>query len=185
MSPLNEDTMMLVNIIRLAVGVATLALLSSIPAAAQAPKLSPQQLNPPALNVNKPIAAPIKPITVPNALTAVSPNGNKQIAAPGAYSSNLNTSIAAPRASGTIALVPDRNVKRASPSYRMEQQYVTYGPKSHAKSPHASDGDPNLAGYGGILQSYPTSSDTSSSGPTSSGWPPCPGGKSPDPYGNC
>jgi len=177
--------MMLINIIRVAVGVPTLALLSSIPAAGQAPKLSPQQLNPPTLSVNKPIAAPIKPITVPNALTAVSPNGNKQIAAPGAYSPNLNTSIAAPKASGTIALVPDRNVKRAPPSYRMEQQSVTYGPKSHARSPHASDGDPNLAGYGGILQSHPTSSDTSSSGPTSSGWPPCPGGKSPDPYGNC
>lgn len=49
---------MLINIIRLAVAVATLALLSSIPAAGQAPKLSPQQLNPPTLNGNKPIAAP-------------------------------------------------------------------------------------------------------------------------------
>ena len=38
---------MMPNIIRLAVGVATLALLSSIPAAGQAPKLSTQQLNSP------------------------------------------------------------------------------------------------------------------------------------------
>jgi hypothetical protein len=60
------------DIIRLAAAVAALALLSSIPAAAQAPKLSPQQLNPPTLIVNKPIAAP----------KAYSPNLNKPIAAP-------------------------------------------------------------------------------------------------------
>ncbi len=66
---------MMPNIIRLAVGVATLALLFSIPAAGQAPKLSTQQLNTPRLNVYKPIAAP-------KALTAYSSNGNKQIAAP-------------------------------------------------------------------------------------------------------
>jgi hypothetical protein len=179
--------MMLINVIRLAVGVATLALLSSIPAAAQAPKLSPQQLNPPAPNVNKPIAAPIKPITVPNALTAVSPNGNKQIAAPGVYSPNMNRSIAAPKASGTVALVPGSNVKRAPPSDRIERNYITYGPKPHAKAQHTYPDDPNSpgAGYGGILQSYPTSSDTSSSGTTGSGYSPCPGGKRPDPYGNC
>jgi hypothetical protein len=58
-------------VIRLAVAVATLALLSSIPAAGQAPKLSTQQLNPPTLSVNKPIAAP----------KAYSPNLNKPIAA--------------------------------------------------------------------------------------------------------
>jgi hypothetical protein len=62
-------------VIRLAAAVATLALLSSMPAAGQA-KLSTQQLNQPTLNVNKPIAAPNKPITV------LSPNGNKLIAAP-------------------------------------------------------------------------------------------------------
>jgi hypothetical protein len=62
-------------IIRLAAAVAALGLLSSIPAAGQA-KLSTQQLNSPTLNVNKPIAAPNKPITV------LSPNGNKLIAAP-------------------------------------------------------------------------------------------------------
>jgi hypothetical protein len=69
-------------VIRLAVAVATLALLSSIPAAGQAPKLSTQQFNQPRLNVYKPIAAPNKPIAVPKALTAYSPNGNKQIATP-------------------------------------------------------------------------------------------------------
>lgn len=56
-------------IIRSAVPVVTVALLSSIPAAAQAPKLSTQQLNSPTLNVNKPIAAP----------KAYSPNLNKPI----------------------------------------------------------------------------------------------------------
>jgi hypothetical protein len=80
---------MMPNFICLVVGVATLALLSSIPAAGQAPKLSTQQLNSPRLNVYKPIAAPNKPIAaqnnpiaVPKALTAYSPNGNKQIATP-------------------------------------------------------------------------------------------------------
>ena len=72
---------MMPNIIRLAVGVATLALLFSIPAAGQAPKLSTQQLNTPRLNVYKPIAAP-KADRRPKALTAYSSNGNKQIAAP-------------------------------------------------------------------------------------------------------
>jgi hypothetical protein len=67
---------MLINIIRLAVAVATFALLSSIPAAGQATKLSPQQLNSPTLSVNKPIAAP----------KAYSPNLNKPIAAPTASS---------------------------------------------------------------------------------------------------
>ena len=67
---------MMPNIIRLAVGVATLALLFSIPAAGQAPKLSTQQLNTPeAESAHKTIAAP-------KALTAYSSNGNKQIAAP-------------------------------------------------------------------------------------------------------
>ena len=98
-------------VIRLPVAVATLAVLSSIPAAGQAPKLSPQQLNPPTLSVNKPIAAPIKPITVPKALTAVSPSGNKQIAAPGAYSSpNLNKSIVARRAPTFAFQHPKRDV---------------------------------------------------------------------------
>jgi len=73
-------------VIRLAVAVATLGLLSSIPAAGQA-KLSTQQLNSSTLNVNKPIAAPNKPITV------LSPNLNKSIAAPKAAT-----------ASGTVAL---------------------------------------------------------------------------------
>jgi len=81
-------------IIRLAAAVATLGLLSSIPAAGQAPKLSTQQLNPPTSNF-KPIAAPNKPITVPKALTSVSPDGNKRIAAPLPNSPNLNK-IAAP-----------------------------------------------------------------------------------------
>jgi hypothetical protein len=72
-----EDTMM-PNIIRLAVAVATLALLSSMPAAGQASKLSSQQLNSPTLNVNKPIAAP----------KVYSPNGNKLIAAPTASSTS-------------------------------------------------------------------------------------------------
>jgi hypothetical protein len=55
-------------IIRSAVPVVTVALLSSIPAAGQT-KLSTQQLNSPTLNVNKPIAAP----------KAYSPNLNKPI----------------------------------------------------------------------------------------------------------
>jgi hypothetical protein len=55
-------------IIRLTIAMATLALFSSIPAAAQS-KLSPQQFNPPEL-----IAAPKPP-------TAYSPNGNKPVPA--------------------------------------------------------------------------------------------------------
>jgi hypothetical protein len=97
--------------IRLAVAVATLAVLSSIPAAGQAPKLSPQQLNSPALGVNKPIAVPKsptayspnlnKPIAVLSAPKPATPNGNKPIAVPRAYSPNGNKLIAAtPR--GTI-----------------------------------------------------------------------------------
>ena len=101
--------MMLVG--RLAVAVGTLSLLSSIPAAGQAPKLSPQQLNPPAV-ANKPIPTPIKPITMPNAVK----------------------SIAAPKASGTSALVPDRNVKRALPSGFDSTERQRYGRDSHAKS---------------------------------------------------
>jgi hypothetical protein len=57
-------------VIRLVAAVATLGLLSSIPAAGQA-KLSTQQLNSPTLDVNKPIAAP----------KAYSPNLNKPITA--------------------------------------------------------------------------------------------------------
>jgi hypothetical protein len=97
----------------LAVAVGTLGLLSSIPATGQAPKLTPQQLNPPAI-ANKPMTTPVKPITMPNAVK----------------------SIAVPKASGTIALVPDRNGKRAPASDRMEQNYITYGPKLHAKAQH-------------------------------------------------
>jgi hypothetical protein len=77
------------SIIRLAFAVASLALLSSIPAAGQATpplKLSPQQLNPPP--PNKPIAAP----------GTYSPNGNKLIAAPGTSSPNGNKLITAPTA---------------------------------------------------------------------------------------
>jgi hypothetical protein len=66
-------------VIRLAVAVATLGLLSSIPAAGQA-KLSPQQLNSSTLNVNKPIATPKvyspslnKPISTPKALAVQRP----------------------------------------------------------------------------------------------------------------
>jgi hypothetical protein len=64
---------MFMNVLRGAGAVATLALLSSIPAAGQAPKLSPQQLNQPTLNANKPIAAPVSP-------KPLSPNMNKPIA---------------------------------------------------------------------------------------------------------
>ena len=103
-------------IIRLAVGVTTLALLSTIPAAGQttAPsKLSPQQLNPATLNVNKRIAAPNKPITVLTP-TANSLNWNKQLAAPRAYSPNRNQPIAATPPKGTLAFkrpVPCPNMR--------------------------------------------------------------------------
>jgi hypothetical protein len=80
-------------VIHLAVPLATLGLLSSIPAAGQStppPKLSPQQLNPPTPNGNKPIAAPNKPIAAPN------------------------KPITVPMAAGTVALqrpVPNRDMK--------------------------------------------------------------------------
>ena len=92
MSPPTEDTTM-PNMIRIAVTVATLAVVSSIPAAGQAPKLSPQQFNPPTLNVNRPIAAPNKPITVLRSPTvATFPNGNKPIAAPKTPTASLTAS---------------------------------------------------------------------------------------------
>jgi hypothetical protein len=75
-------------VIRLPVAVATLAVLSSIPAAGQAPKLSPQQLNPPTLSVNKPIAVPNKLIIVPKTPTA-------SLAKSKVDSQNLNKPIAA------------------------------------------------------------------------------------------
>ena len=81
----------LYSIIRLPFAVASLALLSSIPAAGQATsplKLSPQQLNPP--TSNKPIAAP----------GTYSPNGNKLVAAPPTSSPDANKLNAAPTASG-------------------------------------------------------------------------------------
>jgi hypothetical protein len=116
--------MMLINIIRLAVAVATLALLSSIPAAGQAPKLSPQQLNPPTLNGNKPIAAPKayspnlnKPIAALSAPKPATPNGNKPIAVPRAYSPNGNKLIAA-TPKGTIEFkrpVPCLNARSTGP----------------------------------------------------------------------
>jgi hypothetical protein len=93
-------------VIRLVFAVATLALLSSIPAAGQAPKLSPQQLNPPTVSVNKPIAVPNKLIIVPKTPTA-------SLAKSKVDSPNLNKPIAAaPR--GTIAFqrpVGNRNLK--------------------------------------------------------------------------
>jgi hypothetical protein len=81
-------------IIRSAVPVATLALLSSIPAAAQAPKLSPQQLNSPMSNANNPISAP-KPY---------SPNLNKPItAAPVTVQRPVLDNNPRPMAHGSIA----------------------------------------------------------------------------------
>src|SRR5450631_2386392 len=174
-SPPNGGSMMLV--IRLAVAVATLGLLS--PAAGQAPKLSTQQLNQPTLNVNKPIAAP----------KVYSPNLNKPItAAPITVQRPVPDDKPRPLAHGSIA---SGTIKLTEPSghtyYHTAPGRSPYanGNNKTSELPPAADPDPSLAGYGGILQSHPTSSDTSSSGATSSGYPPCPGGKSPDPYGNC
>jgi hypothetical protein len=164
-------------VIRLAVAVATLGLLS--PAAGQAPKLSTQQLNQPTLNVNKPIAAP----------KVYSPNLNKPItAAPITVQRPVPDDKPRPMAHGSIA---SGTIKLTEPSghtyYHTAPGRSPYANANNktSKLPPAADPDPSLAGYGGILQSHPTSSDTSSSGATSSGYPPCPGGKSPDPYGNC
>jgi hypothetical protein len=97
---------MLINDIRLAVAVATLASLSSIPAAGQAPKLSPQQLNPPTLNVNKPIAAP----------KAYSPNLNKPIVvAPITVQRPVPDNNPRPMAHGSIA---SGTIKLTEPSGR-------------------------------------------------------------------
>ena len=124
-------------IIRLAAAVATLGLLSSIPAAGQAPKLSSQQLNPPTSNF-KPIAPPNKPITVLKSSTvALSPNGNKgSIAAPKAYSPNGNKDIAAAPPKGTLAF------KRPVPCPNMRYSASANGTP-----------DPNLQGYGGLTNS--------------------------------
>jgi hypothetical protein len=110
LSPANEDTMVRIlgYSVRFTVAVAALGLLSSIPAAGQAPKLSPQQLNPPvpkqftlpAPMGSKPIATPRAPIVyIPPA-----PMGSKPIAAP-----------RAPAASRTIALQPAVRSRGAKP----------------------------------------------------------------------
>lgn len=118
--------MMLVS--RLAVTVATLALLVSNPAAAQAPKLSPQQLNPAALNVNKPIAAPkvyspnqIKPITAaPITVRRPVPDNNPRPMAHGSIASGTITYSPPPRAYGhkydPPGASPFRNADKVPPA---------------------------------------------------------------------
>ena len=69
---------MMPNIIRLAVGVATFALLSSIPAAGQAPKLSAQQLN---IAVPKVPTTAYSPKLSAQPLNTPLPNGNKSVTA--------------------------------------------------------------------------------------------------------
>ena len=130
-------------IIRSAVPVATLALLSSIPAAGQAPKLSPQQLNPPISNANNPITAP-KPY---------SPNLNKPITtAPITVQRPVPDNNPRPMAHGSIA---SGTIKLTEPSGRT--YHTAPGPsKFHAADkvpaiPAAPQPDP-YAGIGAGLE---------------------------------
>jgi hypothetical protein len=127
-------------VIRLAAAVATLGLLSSIPAAGQA-KLSTQQLNSPTLNANKPIAAPkvyspnlTKPITAaPVTVQRPVPDNNPRPMAHGSI------------ASGTITYRPPNIDKNGGNPYPGAPPYANANKTS--KLPPAAPAPDPLAGY--------------------------------------
>jgi hypothetical protein len=151
----------LADFLRPAAAVATLAVMFSIPAAGQAPKLSTQQLN-------SPLMTPPK---------AYSPNLNKPISAPKALAIQHPTPDMKPRpmAHGSIA---SGTVKYTSPNGGRP------GSSSYVKEGSATDRALNSddgRNYGGI----------STGGPTGPDWTPppnhgCPGGAEINPItGKC
>lgn len=157
--------MTLINVIRLAVAVASLASVASSPTTGQAtspPRLSTQQLNPPALKVNKPIAAPNKPITVLVAPKVSSPNANKPTTVLKTYSPNLNKPIAVPKVPTIAFQRPNRDMT----------------PRDMAPSTYDTSNLPNF-GSGPFPGTQP------GLGLPPSQLPPCPGGTPRSPMGYC